>query len=418
MSNAENIWNVIAWYFGSSVVIAAFLILMTVHRAGRKKENRNYAAFCIVMGLLLWNNVTYGLIKKLGEGDTYYRFLWVFPVALFLAYFLMEGWDKIRSSAKRAVFAVMAVFIIFLYSGSTLKDWVTLPENIYQLSDDKIELCDLIDEVSGGERVVVYGEDDLLYGVREYNANICKATEGEKGYLYYLITENEADASGQLMLGILVNARIDYIAVRKEYTAAQAALSGGGCAKAGETENYYLYYADQEVLRADLQHIYDNDWNTAAGVIGIENVMIKGVNEEQQFLFYGDGKLEEFTNAAGESVMLTDGNGVFYSKEYEKYIVCCIDNKNHSVSEKVTEKLEAENKKGKPIILMLQRPVTPENDRDGLYAFLQRADSNIRTVYANQASEYKKTMLTEHTVQYSIASDSGSNALLIQVRGE
>ena len=56
-----------------------------------------------------------------------------------------------------------------------------------------------------------------MYGIREYDANICLAAEGEREYLYHIITENDSNASGNLMLGILVNAKIDYIVVRKEY---------------------------------------------------------------------------------------------------------------------------------------------------------------------------------------------------------
>ena len=45
----------------------------------------------------------------------------------------------------------------------------------------QIQIADLIDEVTDGERVNVYAEDSLLYGIREYNANICLVTEGELG---------------------------------------------------------------------------------------------------------------------------------------------------------------------------------------------------------------------------------------------
>ena len=79
---------------------------------------------------------------------------------------------------------------------------MTLPENIYQISEDKIQVADLIEEVTGGERVIVYAEDELMYGIREYDANICLAAEGEREYHYHIITENDSNASGNLMLGI------------------------------------------------------------------------------------------------------------------------------------------------------------------------------------------------------------------------
>ena len=127
-----------------------------------------------------------------------------------------------------------------------------------------------------------------------HDANICLAAEGEREYLYHIITENDSNASGNLMLGILVNAKIDYIVVRKEYTGAKAALNGGGCVEVGQTDNYILYYVNQEQLKEDLYHTYDSDWKTDAGICNVEDVMIKGLTQEQQFLFYGDGRLDEF----------------------------------------------------------------------------------------------------------------------------
>lgn len=69
---------------------------------------------------------------------------------------------------EKVICVAVMVCLIFLYSGGKISDWVTLPENIYQISEDKIQVADLIEEVTGGERVIVYAEDELMYGIREY----------------------------------------------------------------------------------------------------------------------------------------------------------------------------------------------------------------------------------------------------------
>ena len=180
MTNAETIWNVISWYYGNSTAIGLMLVLMTVYLLGRKKEYRYYTFSCAVLMFLILNQLTYRIIERLGEGDTYYRFLWIFPVSLIAAWGGLRLIEKMKSKMEKVICVAVMVCLIFLYSGGKISDWVTLPENIYQISEDKIQVADLIEEVTGGERVIVYAEDELMYGIREYDANICLATEGER----------------------------------------------------------------------------------------------------------------------------------------------------------------------------------------------------------------------------------------------
>ena len=412
MTNAETIWNVISWYYGNSTAIGLMLVLMTVYLLGRKKEYRYYTFSCAVLMFLILNQLTYRIIERLGEGDTYYRFLWIFPVSLIAAWGGLRLIEKMKSKMEKVICVAVMVCLIFLYSGGKISDWVTLPENIYQISEDKIQVADLIEEVTGGERVIVYAEDELMYGIREYDANICLAAEGEREYLYHIITENDSNASGNLMLGILVNAKIDYIVVRKEYTGAKAALNGGGCVEVGQTDNYILYYVNQEQLKEDLYHTYDSDWKTDAGICNVEDVM------EQQFLFYGDGRLDEFNNDIGENRILCDGSEEFYSKEYGDYIVCKIDNQSQGITEQIMKKIESEERKKKPILLFLNRPLIRGEKSDRLLDWIEEGNSYIQAVYAENADESRKDMLTEKVFQCYITNNVAENALLVQVRGE
>ena len=405
MTNAETIWNVISWYYGNSTAIGLMLVLMTVYLLERKKEYRYYTFSCAVLMFLILNQLTYRIIERLGEGDTYYRFLWIFPVSLIAAWGGLRLIEKMKSKMEKVICVAVMVCLIFLYSGGKISDWVTLPENIYQISEDKIQVADLIEEVTGGERVIVYAEDELMYGIREYDANICLATEGEREYLYHIITENDSNASGNLMLGILVNAKIDYIVVRKEYTGAKAALNGGGCVEVGQTDNYILYYVN-------------SDWKTDAGICNVEDVMIKGLTQEQQFLFYGDGRLDEFNNDIGENRILCDGSEEFYSKEYGDYIVCKIDNQSQGITEQIMKKIESEERKKKPILLFLNRPLIRGEKSDRLLDWIEEGNSYIQAVYAENADESRKDMLTEKVFQCYITNNVAENALLVQVRGE
>ena len=81
--------------------------------------------------------------------------------------------EKMKSKMEKVICVAVMVCLIFLYSGGKISDWVTLPENIYQISEDKIQVADLIEEVTGGERVIVYAEDELMYrNSRNFSKNI------------------------------------------------------------------------------------------------------------------------------------------------------------------------------------------------------------------------------------------------------
>ena len=188
--------------------------------------------------------------------------------------------------------------------------------------------------------------------------------------------------------------------------------------KVGQTDNYALYYVDQERSQADLYHTYNSDWNTATVIAGVEDVMVQGTEGEQQFLLYGNGRLEAFNNETGEQQILFAGTDTFYSKEYEDYIVCEIDNRNQGITEQLMQKIKVEEEKSKPIILVLKRPLTWGEKSDRLLEWIETGESQIHGVYALNADENKKEMLTGQCFQCHIANGSDGNALLVQVFGE
>lgn len=86
MTNAETIWNVISWYYGNSTAIGLMLVLMTVYLLETKKRISILYIQLFSSYVFVLNQLTYRIIERLGEGDTYYRFLWIFPVSLIAAW--------------------------------------------------------------------------------------------------------------------------------------------------------------------------------------------------------------------------------------------------------------------------------------------------------------------------------------------
>ena len=82
------------------------------------------------------------------------------------------------------------------------------------------------------------------------------------------------------------------------------------------------------------------------------------------------------------------------------------------------KKIESEERKKKPILLFLNRPLIRGEKSDRLLDWIEEGNSYIQAVYAENADESRKDMLTEKVFQCYITNNVAENALLVQVRGE
>jgi hypothetical protein len=103
MDGVNRVWKVVQQYNGQSI-IPIIILIGILFLVVREKKNTNYLIVYLGVLLLTFNEVTYYLIRKLGEGMTYYRFLWMIPMVIISAYVIMKLFETI-DSRKRKVFA-------------------------------------------------------------------------------------------------------------------------------------------------------------------------------------------------------------------------------------------------------------------------------------------------------------------------
>ena len=103
MDGVNRVWKVVQQYNGQSI-IPIIILIGILFLVVREKKNTNYLIVYLGVLLLTFNEVTYYLIRKLGEGMTYYRFLWMIPRVIISAYVIMKLFETI-DSRKRKVFA-------------------------------------------------------------------------------------------------------------------------------------------------------------------------------------------------------------------------------------------------------------------------------------------------------------------------
>ena len=76
------------------------------------------------------------------------------------------------------------------------------------------------------------------------------------------------------------------------------------------------------------------------------------------------------------------------------------------------QKIKVEEEKSKPIILVLKRPLTWGEKSDRLLEWIETGESQIHGVYALNADENKKEMLTGQCFQCHIANGSDGKCIV------
>lgn len=251
MNEVETVMQMLQQYFGRSVllVLAFFAIL---HWTKGSKNRKNYLICVIVMFILLLNDFVFGMIKKAGEGDTYYRILWILPITLFAAYLIIELWSEL-SGYKRIGMAILMGVFLWIYTVPSWTSWGNLPTNIYQLDDEIIEVADIIEKHSGGEHVNIIDDDTISWHVREYNENLCiPGIDDEE--LLLMIQEKKLDYSREEVEEIAFYARVDYIIVQKDKEKANALFRNTMFELIGSSNNYNIYFVNRPAVAEHLSN--------------------------------------------------------------------------------------------------------------------------------------------------------------------
>ncbi len=167
-------------YAGGHWIVALFLLSLFL-LLWMEKDKRRRALFVytpLSLLLLFFFPIFRKIFVRLmgGEGDTYYRVLWLIPMGVIIAYAGVKLasllYDKKGEWAKRAVLAAVVVAIIFSGKYVYASQYMSKAENLYHLPQTVVDICDLIAPEEGEERIWSVFPTDLVYFVRQYDTNI------------------------------------------------------------------------------------------------------------------------------------------------------------------------------------------------------------------------------------------------------
>lgn len=446
MQNINSIIEVLHSYFAGNVVllIALLAFIYFVRKNGKKVSL--YVALVLVGLLMIFNGVSYWFARKVGEGETYYRLLWILPVTVFAAYFVIELWHAIKGW-KKVVFAALGMIVIGLYSKVSLPADLALPDNIYQLDADVLQVADIIEAHSGGKRVSLLDDGSVSYSIRQYNENICDSP-GSTYYMDVLLAMQNPNYTGNQIRQFTALTESDYIALQKEKIIQNLLVKDAGFVQIGASDHYNVYYVDQqklneEVLFADT--LAEEDFKIAFR----EYVEIPGMEEDENYIYLvcGEGEpsakrmesvLELVQTMQAKAVILNgtvtqeDAWVSSFAEELEKYGACCFVNDEtaqvwkednilwlgisdtQNVSEQKIAEAVSGCKEDLPVILLTDSVI----DNEWLSGHMEEVlRGDIVGAYASISGWYDKTVLDDAYTQFAIGTIQDGFVAIITVKG-
>lgn len=160
-------------YAGTGLILAWFLVAWVYLLITEKKRQNRVLFVYMPAGVLLlfFNPLFFRILEGVTEEAIYFRFLWLLPMTIVLAYCVIKVGNRLKGTRK-GVFSIIAVLLIML-SGKLVytNPLFERAENFYHVPREVVEICDAV-HVEGREVMVAFPSEFLLY-VRQYSPYVC-----------------------------------------------------------------------------------------------------------------------------------------------------------------------------------------------------------------------------------------------------
>ncbi len=163
-------------YSGNSLYMTLFLCALGFLFFREKERSRKavlvYSSVVLLL-LFFFPLFSYLMIKVIFEGEVYYRFLWLLPVNVVIAYSIIKIVLSIRNKRIAAIFYLFFILIL-TFGGNYVFDNPNFKraENSYHLPQTVIDICDAIEPEEDEDWVNAAMPAELLSFVRQYTTRI------------------------------------------------------------------------------------------------------------------------------------------------------------------------------------------------------------------------------------------------------
>lgn len=298
----SDIWNMITTYYITSPVWLVLSVVSVIYLACcADKDGRKKILLCFLFTILtILNEVSYHVLIKFFDQASYYRFLWVVPYGLIVAYALMRCILDLADRGNRKKEAVLllatVVGILFVTQGNYVQRLMSdIPQNKYLVMDDILEIQSFLDtERANGqiadEPVIACPKNVMLQyqtldagcllstsrfvylNIRDYGADISQYEQPwQDKYLLTTICEDSMQPDLMEAKEAILREQIDYMIVHAN-VGMESYMEQLGCTMIGQTPVYLIYRVDCG---------YDNRTVEQVSVQEKENVFSFSIHEDE-----------------------------------------------------------------------------------------------------------------------------------------
>ena len=446
MQVSHSFWDVVQQYFAECALLPVFVLALIWIVKKWKPEYKKFIIVIACGSVLVFNELVYRVFVAVGEGSTYYRLFWVVPIILVIAVFAVETVASLEKWKQAAVVCI-SLLAVFMFCGQTGEEWFSLPENIYQVDEDVIQVADALMELTDGEATYIVDNGDLSETIRLYDARIMYA-DLEEYTLYYILNGESKRILGRDLTEAIWNNRCRYLALRKDNPFMYKLMEGAGITLEDETDNYRIYKVDYDRVYAD----WVRGRRLNKGLVNwatIDYIQISGLQEQYGYVYisnFGDIENEDVYQEIFDKIEAQQPHGIIVNDTLSEYaewhvqyadklaelqipyycndqeiqvieqeeICICMMNNASGVSDEALEALYALIQEDKPIILVLSDMI--ESEEDAIYTLLNEDDS-VAYVLSAKEGEYVKELLYGETLHYSIPVDENQIFSMLYIKG-
>lgn len=270
----SNIWNVITTYYITSgvwLILTAVALGYIIVRS--KRDVRKKMSLAILFSILMiLNEVSYHVLVKLFDAASYYRFLWVIPYVLIVAYafvrmildILGTDWKRLTQGSVIVLMSGVLLGILIFTQGNYMEQLrYDFPQNKFLVDDDVLEIKGIIDmeRASGNAEEIptiacdknimmqyqtvdagsVISTNRVTYlEVRERQVDIKQSQPYQDKYLLTTICEDNAQPDVMQAKAAMIREQIDYLIVHGN-AGMESYVESLDCALVGRTTSYLVY---------------------------------------------------------------------------------------------------------------------------------------------------------------------------------
>ncbi len=164
------IWTVFRNYCGTGIYPLLFLAAL-VYLFFAEKDRKIRLVLVessLVTAVLFFLPLSKTVMNALGEGETYYRILWLLPMTVVIAYAGIRLIGRHRRTGMVLLAAILMVSGHYVYKNQ----FISKAQNRYHIPDAVIAICNEILPAEDEERVWAVFPEELIYYVRQYTSEV------------------------------------------------------------------------------------------------------------------------------------------------------------------------------------------------------------------------------------------------------